>query len=105
LTVERRLPDTRLVRSLRAALAASALAGAAWVGGAPAASAGGGLEDRLQRRLDGLVRAEGGPPGAVVTLRRGAPAGALLRRLRAMQEAAVCALLSPAGTTTRRNHG
>jgi D-alanyl-D-alanine carboxypeptidase len=34
-----------------------------------------------------------------------APSGALLRGLRAMQEAAVCALLSPAETTTRRNHG
>src|SRR4051794_40555868 len=38
---------------------------------APCALAGGRTEDRLQRQLDALVRAKDGPPGAIVTLRRG----------------------------------
>ena len=37
---------------------------------APAA-AGGPTKADLERQLDALVAAEGGPPGAIVTLRRG----------------------------------
>lgn len=38
---------------------------------APPALAGGVTKAGLQRQLDALVAAEGGPPGAIVTLRRG----------------------------------
>jgi D-alanyl-D-alanine carboxypeptidase len=37
----------------------------------PAVSAA-AADGRLERQLDALVRAKGGPPGAIVTLRRGA---------------------------------
>ncbi len=48
------------------------LAAAALLAVAPAAQAGkGGSEAKLQRQLDALVAADGGPPGAIVTLRRG----------------------------------
>jgi D-alanyl-D-alanine carboxypeptidase len=39
---------------------------------APTAAAQNATEAKLQRQLNSLVRAEGGPPGAIVTLRRGA---------------------------------
>jgi D-alanyl-D-alanine carboxypeptidase len=39
---------------------------------APSALASGPLEARLQRQLNALVTAKDGPPGAIVTLRRGA---------------------------------
>jgi D-alanyl-D-alanine carboxypeptidase len=39
---------------------------------APAAPAAAPTEAKLQRQLNSLVAAEGGPPGAIVTLRRGA---------------------------------
>jgi D-alanyl-D-alanine carboxypeptidase len=39
---------------------------------APAAPAASPTEAKLQRQLNSLVDAEGGPPGAIVTLRRGA---------------------------------
>ena len=39
---------------------------------APSALASGPLEAKLQRQLDALVKAKDGPPGAIVTLRRGA---------------------------------
>ena len=39
---------------------------------APSALASGPLEAQLQRQLDAIVQAKGGPPGAIVTLRRGA---------------------------------
>ena len=38
---------------------------------APAAATGGPTKADLQRQLDALVAAEGGPPGAIVTIRRG----------------------------------
>jgi D-alanyl-D-alanine carboxypeptidase len=38
----------------------------------PTSAAAAGTIDRLERRLDALVAAEGGPPGVIVTLRRGA---------------------------------
>ena len=38
---------------------------------APAALAGAPTDAGLQRQLDGLVSAKGGPPGAIMTLRRG----------------------------------
>ena len=39
---------------------------------APSALASGPLEAQLQRQLDAIVKAKDGPPGAIVTLRRGA---------------------------------
>ena len=48
------------------------LAAAVVLAVAPAAQAGKrGAEAKLQRQLDALVAADGGPPGAIVTLRRG----------------------------------
>jgi D-alanyl-D-alanine carboxypeptidase len=53
------------------AAAAAILAGLLLAVMAPCALAGGRTEDRLQRQLEALVRAKDGPPGAIVTLRRG----------------------------------
>jgi D-alanyl-D-alanine carboxypeptidase len=58
------------MRSSRAGLAA-ALVVVACAFLAPAALAQGATKAGLQRQLDALVAAEGGPPGAIVTLRRG----------------------------------
>jgi len=58
------------MRSSRAALAA-ALVVVACACSAPPAFAGGATKAGLQRQLDSLVAAGGGPPGAIVTLRRG----------------------------------
>jgi D-alanyl-D-alanine carboxypeptidase len=44
---------------------------------APAATATAASDVRLQRQLDALVKAKGGPPGVIVTLRRGARARVL----------------------------
>jgi len=51
--------------------AAMLLVGAVAIPTVPAASAGTPTEAKLQRQLNSLVAAEGGPPGAIVTLRRG----------------------------------
>jgi D-alanyl-D-alanine carboxypeptidase len=51
--------------------AATILVGALVVLTAPATLAGGGTQGTLQRELEALVEAEGGPPGVIVTLRRG----------------------------------
>ena len=58
------------MRSPRAALAAAVMAFACACL-APPSFAGGATKAGLQRQLDALVAAEGGPPGAIVTLRRG----------------------------------
>ena len=58
--------DSRLAARIAAALALVAL----WL--APPAQAQRPNAADLQRQLDALVAAEGGPPGAIVTLRRGA---------------------------------
>jgi D-alanyl-D-alanine carboxypeptidase len=51
--------------------AVTILAAAVAILPAPAASAATSAEAELQRQLNALVAAEGGPPGAIVTLRRG----------------------------------
>jgi D-alanyl-D-alanine carboxypeptidase len=53
------------------AAAAAILAGLLLAVVAPSALAGSRTEAKLQSQLDALVRAEDGPPGAIVTLRRG----------------------------------
>jgi D-alanyl-D-alanine carboxypeptidase len=58
------------MRSTRAGLAA-ALVAVAFASLAPAALAQGVTKAGLQRQLEALVAADGGPPGAIVTLRRG----------------------------------
>jgi D-alanyl-D-alanine carboxypeptidase len=58
------------MRSTRAGLVA-ALVAVAYASLAPAALAQGVTEAGLQRQLEALVAADGGPPGAIVTLRRG----------------------------------
>jgi D-alanyl-D-alanine carboxypeptidase len=55
----------------RRAGAATILVGALVLLTAPATLAEGGSHGTLQRQLDALVEAEGGPPGVIVTLRRG----------------------------------
>jgi len=56
-----------LARVAKAAILAGLLLSAV----APLALADSPREAKLQRQLDGLVKAKGGPPGAIVTLRRG----------------------------------
>lgn len=56
---------------MRVAAATAALVGLIVLMGAEPAAAQGDTRASLQQKLDALVAADGGPPGAVVTLRRG----------------------------------
>jgi D-alanyl-D-alanine carboxypeptidase len=56
---------------MRAPAATALLVALSFLVGAQAAAAQGDTQASLQQQLDALVAADGGPPGAVVTLRRG----------------------------------
>ena len=62
---------------MRSASLATALAALAVLLAAAPAPAAGPTKADLQRKLDALVAADGGPPGAIVTLRRGSQATVL----------------------------